>query len=182
MNHEPGAREQYNRKFCQGRVLSNQVKKFIFMLKGERKLLTLEQYSQIRRMAYLEEKSERQIARELGISRHTVSRALASQEPPTYTLKEPRTAPKLGPYQERLEALLEENKRLPKKQRYTAHKLFELLQAEGYSGSESSVAMYAVRWRKSHKRPATFLPLGFEKGQDAQVDWVRRVGAYGIPV
>jgi transposase len=122
-------------------------------------------------MAYLEEKSQRQIARELGLSRHTVARALAAQEPPTYTMKQARTAPKLGPYQARLEDLLEENTRLPKKQRYTAQRLFELLQAEGYSGSESSVAMYAVRWRKSQKRPATFLPLGFEPGQDAQVDW-----------
>ncbi|HZR44227.1 MAG TPA: IS21 family transposase, partial [Ktedonobacteraceae bacterium] len=30
---------------------------------------------------------------------------------------------------------------------------------------------YAVRWRKANKRPATFLPLEFEPGQDAQVDW-----------
>lgn len=134
-------------------------------------MLTLEHYAQIRRMAYLEEKSERQIARDLGISRQTVARALASQEPPSYTLKQPRNAPKLGPYQQRLDALLEENKRMPKKQRYTAHKLFEVLQMEGYSGSESSVAMYAVRWRKINRRPATFLPLGFEPGQDAQVDW-----------
>jgi transposase len=60
---------------------------------------------------------------------------------------------------------------LPKKQRYTAHKLFELIQAEGYAGSEAGVQMYAVRWRKAHKRPVTFLPLEFEPGQDAQVDW-----------
>jgi transposase len=31
--------------------------------------------------------------------------------------------------------------------------------------------MYAVRWRKAQRRPATFLPLEFEPGQDAQVDW-----------
>lgn len=30
---------------------------------------------------------------------------------------------------------------------------------------------YAVHWRKTHRRPATFLPLEFEPGQDAQVDW-----------
>ncbi len=77
----------------------------------------------------------------------------------------------MGPYQEHLDKLLQENDHLPKKQRYTGHKLFELLQAQGYAGSESSVQMYAVRWRKAHKRPATFLPLEFEPGQDAQVDW-----------
>jgi len=134
-------------------------------------MITLEQYEQIRRMHYLEEKSGREIARLLLISRQTVAKALQSEHAPEYTLRKPREAPRLGPYQEQLEKLLEENGRLPKKQRYTGHKLFELLQAQGYAGSESSVQMYAVRWRKAHTRPATFLPLEFEPGQDGQVDW-----------
>jgi len=134
-------------------------------------MITLEQYEQIRRMHYLEEKSGREIARLLGISRQTVAKALQREQAPEYTLRKPREAPRLGPYQEQLDKLLEENGRLPKKQRYTGHKLFELLQTQGYTGSESSVQMYAVRWRKAHKRPATFLPLEFEPGQDAQVDW-----------
>jgi transposase len=134
-------------------------------------MITLEQYEQIRRMHYLEEKSGREIARLLGISRQTVAKALQTEHAPEYTLKKPREAPRLGPYQEHLDKLLEENGRLPKKQRYTGHKLFELLQAQGYAGSESSVQMYAVRWRKAHTRPATFLPLEFEPGQDGQVDW-----------
>ncbi len=134
-------------------------------------MITLEQYAQIRRMYHLEEKSGRQIARELGCSRQTVSRALSLEQPPTYMMSKPRAAPVLGPYQARLEELLAENQRLPKKQRYTAHKLFQMIQAEGYVGSEAGVQMYAVRWRKVNKRPATFLPLEFEPGQDAQVDW-----------
>lgn len=28
-----------------------------------------------------------------------------------------------------------------------------------------------MRWRKAQKRPQVFLPLEFEPGQDAQVDW-----------
>jgi DNA invertase Pin-like site-specific DNA recombinase len=40
-------------------------------------MITLEQYEQIRRMYHLEEKSGRQIARELSCSRQTVSRALS---------------------------------------------------------------------------------------------------------
>jgi transposase len=134
-------------------------------------MITLEQYEQIRRMYHVEEQSERAIARMLGISRKTVSRALRAEQPPEYTLKRPRPAPVWGPYQARLDALLAENAHLPKKQRYTAHKLFEVLQAEGYSGSESSVQMYGVRWRKTYKRPVTFLPLEFDPGQDAQADW-----------
>lgn len=134
-------------------------------------MITLEQYAQIRHMAYIEEKSGRQIARELGISRQTVARALGADEPPKYTMKHSRPAPKLGLYHATLDALLTENAHLPKKQRYTAHKLFELIQAQGYTGSEVSVSMYVVRWRKQHQKPATFLPLAFEPGRDAQVDW-----------
>src|SRR5947209_1400543 len=134
-------------------------------------MITLEHYEPIRRMYHLEEKSVRQIARELGCARQTVSRALKGDQPPAYPLNKPRQAPVLGAYQTRLDELLQENKRLPKKQRYTAHKLFELIQAQGYSGSEASVQLYAVRWRKAQRRPATFLPLEFEPGQDAQVDW-----------
>ncbi len=134
-------------------------------------MITLEQYDQIRRMYYLEEQSGRQIAKALGCSRQTVTRALRSDQPPAYTLSQPRQAPRLGPYKARLDEFLTENRRLPRKQRYTAHKLFQLVQAEGYAGSEASVQAYAVHWRKANKRPATFLPLEFDPGQDAQVDW-----------
>lgn len=134
-------------------------------------MITLEQYEQIRRMYHGEEQSERAIARTLGISRQTVKKVLQAEHPPEYTLKQPRPAPRLGAYKARLDDLLAENAHLPRKQRYTAHKLFTLIQAEGYQGSEASVQMYGVRWRKAHRRPATFLPLEFDPGQDAQADW-----------
>lgn len=154
----------------------------IFYTIGGREMITLEQYEQIRRMYHVEEQSERAIARSLRISRQTVNKALHAEHPPEYTLKQPRPAPRLGAYKARLDELLAENAHLPKKQRYTAHKLFTLIQAEGYQGSEASVQMYGVHWRKAHRRPETFLPLEFDPGQDAQTDWVRRVGAYEIPV
>lgn len=76
-------------------------------------MITLEQYEQIRRMHYLEEQSARAIARTLGISRQTVTKALQREQEPEYTLKEPRESPRLGPYKEKLETLLEDNGRMP---------------------------------------------------------------------
>jgi len=38
--------------------------------------------------------------------------------------------------------LLVENKKLPRKQRYTAHKIFKAIQAKGYPGAESTVRGY----------------------------------------
>jgi transposase len=134
-------------------------------------MITVEQHEPIRRLYHLEQQSGRHIARALGISRHTVAKALQAEEAPRYRLSKKRPAPRLGPDKARLEELLQDNRRLPSKQRNTAHKLFELLQAEGYAGSESSIQAYGVRWRKAQKAPQVFLPLEFEPGQDAQVDW-----------
>ena len=134
-------------------------------------MISVEEHETIRRLYYLDHQSARQIAKTLGLSRQSVAKALQAEQAPHYTLSKPRQAPQLGAYKARIEALLMENRRLPRKQRYTTHKIFQVLQAEGYSGSESSVQGYAVQWRKTHRRPATFLPLEFEPGQDAQVDW-----------
>jgi transposase len=113
----------------------------------------------------------RQIAREYRCSRKTVRKAIESAEPFTYTLHHPREAPVLGPYMPRIDTLLAENERLPRKQRYTSRKIYELLKAEGYTGSESSVRGYIAKQRRSQKRPKVYLPLEFDPGTDAQVDW-----------
>ena len=94
-------------------------------------MITVHQREAIRRAYFIDNKSLRQIARELGHSRKTVHKAIASAEPPPYTLKVPRTAPVLGLYKDRIEELLKENRRLPRKQRYTAKKIFEVIKAQG---------------------------------------------------
>ena len=85
----------------------------------------------MRRAYYLEKKTLRQIAREEGFSRVTIQKAISDASPRTYHMTHPRPAIVLGPYQLRVEELLVENEQLPRKQRYTSHKIFELLQAEG---------------------------------------------------
>ncbi|HEY80897.1 MAG TPA: transposase [Caldilineae bacterium] len=70
-----------------------------------------------------------------------------------------------------LDRLLEEEQGLPRKQRYTGKKLFELIQAAGYAGAESTVRRYVGAQRKRQRRPRVYAPLAFEPGEDAQVDW-----------
>src|SRR5205807_7112362 len=60
---------------------------------------------------------------------------------------------------------------LPKKQHYTARKIYETIAQEGYEGSESSVRKYISEGKKEHQSPKLFLPLDYEPGQDAQCDW-----------
>ncbi len=72
-------------------------------------MIKVDKREKIRRAYYIEEKSIRQIARELHHSRETVKKAIESAEPATYTLKKARPAPVLGPYMARIDELLEEN-------------------------------------------------------------------------
>jgi len=131
----------------------------------------VEDREKIRRAYFVEQKSIRQVAREYNCSRQLVREAIESAEPAQYTLKVPRPAKVLGPYRARIDQLLAASERMPRKQRYTAHKIYEIIQAEGYTGSESTVRGYVTQRRQEHKRPQVYIPLEFDPGTDAQVDW-----------
>ena len=133
----------------------------------------------IRRAFHLEGKSMREIEREYHHSWRTIKKALASAEAGSYTLKEPREAPVLGPYKARIKALLAENEQLPGKHRLTGHRIFKLLRDEGYAGSESGVQGYLWRLRQGQRQVKVFIPLEFEPGQDGQVDWGEAVVKLG---
>jgi len=134
-------------------------------------MISVEKREKIRRAYFVEEKSIRQIARELSCSRRTIRKALASPEPASYTLSEPRPAPVLGHYREYIQELLAESERMPRKQRYTGHTIYKSLQKEGYTGSESSVRAYIANLRREKKRRQVYIPLEFDPGTDAQMDW-----------
>jgi transposase len=134
-------------------------------------MIKVEKREEIRRAYFVQNKSIRQIAREFKCSRPTVRKAIASAEPATYALKVPRPAPVLGTYKAQIDQLLAENERLPRKQRYTGHKIYKSIEADGYVGSESSVRGYIAQRRREKKRPKVYIPLEFDPGTDAQVDW-----------
>jgi transposase len=132
---------------------------------------TVEDYEAIRRAYFLDGTSIREIGRKLHHGRALVRKAIAQAEPERYKLTQPRDARVLAPYKLKIEELLEESKKLPRKQRYTAHKIFELIGKMGYNGSEGSVHNYICQWKKAKRPQTAFVPLAFDAGQDAQVDW-----------
>ncbi len=142
-------------------------------------MIPVEEREAIRRAYYLEGKSKRQIAREHNHSRKTVDKAVDNQPPQPYRLSKAKTAPVFGAFRARADELLAENAHLPPKQQYTGHKIYELLQAEGYQGSEARVRLHLTQWNKAHDAPALFLPLSFDPGQDAQVDWGEAIAVIG---
>lgn len=134
-------------------------------------MLTVTDYARIRYAYYVEKKSMKEIERRWGHSYWTIRKALDAPEPAPYQREKAKEAPVLGAYKARIEELLAESERLPRKQRYTSRKIYETIQQLGYTGAESSVRRYVGRVRKASRRPAVFLPLAFDPGQDAQMDW-----------
>jgi len=134
-------------------------------------MLTVKEWEQMRRAYHVEGKSIREIARETGRARRTVRRMVEAEAPPQYRRQQARSAPTLGPYKARIQELLAQNKCLPRKQRWTSPLVFKELQKEGYQGAESTVRHYIGQVRKLLRQPAVYLPLEFDPGTDAQLDW-----------
>ena len=75
-------------------------------------------------------KSERAVAQEFGIARETVRKMLRYSVPPGYRRERPVKRPKLGPWIGVIDAILEEDKNSPVKQRHTAKRIFDRLRQE----------------------------------------------------
>ena len=131
----------------------------------------VDDYEQIRRAYFVDGLSIRGIHRKLGYDRYTIRKAIVKAAPEPYKLKKPREAPVIGPYKERIAELLKESKQQKRKQRYTAHRIFEILRTEGYDGSEGAVHNYVSRQRAKEAYKEKYIPLEFDPGKDGQVDW-----------
>jgi len=126
-------------------------------------------YARVRRAVLVEGKSRRAVAREFGLARKTVSKMLAYSLPPGYRRQKPIRRPKLGPWLGVIDAILEDDKQRPKKQRHTAKRIFERLRAEhGYTGGYTIVKDY-VRATKLGGQEM-FVPLSHAPGE-AQADF-----------
>jgi transposase len=130
---------------------------------------TVDDFGKIR-CAFRDGLSIREIARTFHLSRRTVRKALRQPEPPPYTRSQPRPAPKLGPFQGVIDALLTADEQAPPKQRHTAMQVFRRLCAEhGYQGGYDQVRRYIGRQQR-HGRE-TFIPLSHEPGQRVEADF-----------
>jgi len=134
-------------------------------------MIKVENREEIRQAYYIEKKRIREISREMGYSRQMVRRAIEEAEGKKEGEKRERESPVLGAYQERIKELYGESENQPRKQQYTAETITRLIRAEGYRGSVSTVGHYVAGLRKEKRRPKVYLPLAFDPGTDAQVDW-----------
>ena len=132
-------------------------------------MYTVELYARVRRAVLVEGRSEREVAREFGLARETVRKMLRHSVPPGYRRKEPAQRPKLGPWLGVIDAILEDDKSKPAKQRHTAKRIFDRLGAEhGFTGGYTIVKDY-VRLC-SQRSQEMFVPLTHAPGT-AQADF-----------
>ena len=114
------------------------------------------------------------VARKLGVHRRLVREALKSAVPKLKPAPS-RARPRMGPVVDFVEAILEADRRAPRKQRHTAHRIYIRLRQErpAWPVAESTVRQY-VRERKlalGLVARETFVPQHYTWGSEAQVDW-----------
>ena len=137
----------------------------------------VELYLKVRQRCLLDKISERQTAKEFGISRNTVSKMLEHSKPLGYRRAKPIDQPIIDPHKDFIDEILESDKKVHRKQRHTAKRFFDrLVDERDYQGSYTTVRKYIAKRRLKTKE--MFIPLSHNPG-NAQVDFGEAVAIIG---
>ena len=136
----------------------------------------MELLSVIRRWAFRDRLSIREISRRTGLSRNTIRKYLRSDvvEP---AFKVPDRSSKLDAFADKLSAWLKVEGSRARKQKRTVKQLHADLVALGFDGSYGRVAAFARTWKTERQREqqtagrGAFVPLVFQPGEAFQFDW-----------
>jgi len=140
-------------------------------------MFTVELYARIRRAVMIEGLSRREAAQRFGVHRNTIAKMLLYAVPPGYRRRERPVSKKLEAHTAWIDGVLHGDKSVHKKQRHTAHRIFERLADErGYSGGYTIVREYVARVTLRSRE--MFIPLSHVAGQ-AQVDFGEADGYIG---
>ncbi|TFV07003.1 IS21 family transposase [Bacillus stratosphericus] len=137
-------------------------------------MLCMETIAKVHRLFHRQKLSQREIAKQLKLSRNTVAKYLqhATVASPVYR-REQTHYPKLGPFLDVLTQQLLQEAQLPKQQHLSARRHFERLKDAGYAGQYSAVAVFIRKFRQQHqpKPVPVFMAQAFAPGDAYQFDW-----------
>lgn len=133
----------------------------------------VEQFEHIRKAYFLEKKTIRFIARTYKVHRRIVRQAIASAIPPE---RKTPTCPGIVltlPIKEAIDGWLKTDREAPKKQRHTAHRIYQrLLDEFNYQGAEPTIKKYVGKQRRIlGMSQSVFIPQLHLPGEEAEVDW-----------
>jgi transposase len=134
----------------------------------------VELFEQLRREYDFGEGTVLGVARRLGVHRRMVRQALANAQPPERKQAE-RERPVIAPLVPFIDRILEADRKAPRKQRHTAHRIWQRIWTEmpERKVAEVTIRQY-VRERKQElgwSTRTTCVPQSYEPGQEGQVDW-----------
>ncbi len=140
-------------------------------------MLVVETIAKIRRAYFSLGKPIKEICRDLHVSRKVVRKVIRSDATEFHYERSTQPLPKIGPWRERLDALLLENHGKPARERLTFVRLFEELRGFGYDGSYGAVRRYALGWLKEQGAALAqaYVPLSFAPGEAYQFDWSHEI-------
>ena len=133
--------------------------------------------SQVQKCKQMQANGEsiREISRQLEISRNTVRRYLRGAIPGRYAPRKAQVQPAQDRVREEVVKLLtdERDRVVPRKQRLTGARIFRILEKKGFEISERTVRTVVREVKQSLRDPLqhAYLPLEYDPGQDAQVDF-----------
>lgn len=132
----------------------------------------MEIYEKIRYYREHTDYSQRNVAKIVGVSRNTVKKYWEGQTVPWE--RKPGSGRKKDIITDEVRNFiimcLESDKKAPRKQHHTAHKIYERLVAEcDFEGCEASVRRTVAELRK--QTSSVFIPLSYEPAEAVQVDW-----------
>jgi transposase len=132
-------------------------------------MFTVELYARIRRAVIADGLSRRDAAKQFGVHRNTIAKMLQFSIPPGYRRRERPVSKKLGPHMAWIDAILEGDRSVHKKQRHTAQRIFDRLRDErGFSGRYTIVREYVAQ--ATLRGREMFVPLSHRPGH-AQADF-----------
>lgn len=125
-------------------------------------MVEVQEWSEIRRLRFVEGLSKREIARRTGRNRRTVDRALASDQLPKY--ERPRAGSKLDPFKDEIKRLLTDDSRIP------SQRIREKIEELGYAGGRSICDDYIRSLRPLYAPERTFQKTDYRPGEILQFD------------
>ena len=115
-------------------------------------MIGVDKIGEIRRAYFEQHRSIKEIVRTLSVSRATVRKVVRSKQTEFKYERGVQPSPKLGDWVEVLTEILENEAKLPKRERRSTQRLFEELRGRGYDGAHDSVHRFVKAWRNERVR------------------------------